>query len=58
MGTWILWEADTPQCSHCGMWMPFERYRRKTGVDAREITSFCLSCGAKMTAMPMCGDCT
>lgn len=23
MGAWILWEADTPQCSHCGMWMPF-----------------------------------
>lgn len=58
MGAWILLEADTPQCSHCGMWMPFERYRRKTGANARRITDFCPSCGEKMTAMPMCGDCT
>ena len=57
-GEWRIYEADTPQCTHCGMWMPFARYRRRTGRDAREITDFCPSCGAKMTAMPMCEDCT
>nr|DAO36866.1 MAG TPA: Thaumarchaeal output domain 1 [Caudoviricetes sp.] len=56
-GEWRVYEADTPQCSHCGMWMPFARYRRKAGANARRITDFCPSCGEKMTAMPMCGDC-
>lgn len=58
MGTWKIWEADTPQCSRCFMWMPFARYRRKMGTNAREITNFCPWCGEKMTAMPLCGDCT
>ena len=57
-GEWKVYDADTPQCTHCGMWMPFARYRRRTGRNAREITDFCPSCGSKMTAMPMCGDCT
>lgn len=57
MAEWRVYEADTPQCTHCGMWMPFARYRRGQGTDAREITDFCPSCGKKMTAMPMCGSC-
>ena len=57
MAEWRVYEADTPQCTSCGMWMPFARYRRGQGADAREITDFCPSCGKKMTAMPMCGSC-
>lgn len=22
-GEWRVYEADTPQCTHCGMWMPW-----------------------------------
>ena len=57
MAEWRVYEADTPQCTHCGMWMPFARYRRGQGTNARKITDFCPSCGKKMTAMPMCGSC-
>ncbi len=55
---WIVYEDDTPQCSSCGMWMPFARYRRGQGTDARDITGYCPYCGEKMTAMPMCGECS
>lgn len=58
MPRWIVYEDDTPQCSHCGMWMPFARYRRGQGTNARDITDYCPSCGEKMTAMPMCGECS
>ena len=57
MAEWIVYEADTPQCTSCGMWMPFARYRRGQGTDARYITNYCPNCGSMMTAMPMCGDC-
>lgn len=57
MAEWKVWDYDTPQCTHCGMWMPFARYRRGQGTDARWITDFCPQCGAKMTAMPMCCNC-
>lgn len=38
-------------------WMPFARYRRGWGTNARYITNYCPHCGKKMTAMPMCGNC-
>lgn len=57
MAEWRAYEADTPQCTSCGMWMPFARYRRGQGTNAREITDYCPHCGRKMTAMPMCGEC-
>lgn len=58
MARWITYEDDTPQCSSCGMPTPFARYRRRHGTNAREITDYCPSCGKKMTAMPMCGECS
>lgn len=57
MAEWRVYDYDTPQCTHCGMWMPFARYRRGQSTDARSITDFCPSCGAKMIAMPMCETC-
>ena len=57
MAEWKVYDYDTPQCTHCGMWMPFARYRRGQGTNARSITDYCPWCGKKMTAMPMCGDC-
>lgn len=57
MAEWRVYEADTPQCSGCGMWMPFARYWRGQGTYARKITDYCPCCGRKMTAMPMCGNC-
>ena len=57
MAEWKVYVADTPQCTSCGMWMPFERYRRGQGTDARAITNYCPDCGSRMTAMPMCGGC-
>ena len=33
MAEWRVYEADTPQCTHCGMWMPFARYRRRRKND-------------------------
>ena len=58
MAEWKVWEDDTPQCTSCGMWMPFARYHRGRGTNARMITDFCPNCGKKMTAMPMCKSCT
>jgi len=46
-----------PQCTSCGMWMPFARYTRKNGIEAREITDYCPSCGAKMTGIDECTSC-
>ena len=57
MAEWMVFEHDTPHCSSCGMWMPFARYRRGQGTNARTITDYCPHCGRKMTAMPMCGNC-
>lgn len=57
MAEWVVFENDTPQCSGCGMWMPFARYWRGQGTYARKITNYCPCCGRKMTAMPMCGNC-
>ncbi len=57
MAEWRVYEYDTPQCTSCGMWMPFARYRRGWGTNARYITNYCPHCGKKMTAMPMCGNC-
>ena len=57
MAEWRVYEADTPQCTSCGMWMPFASYRRGQGINARKITDFWPSCGKKRTAMPMCGSC-
>lgn len=57
MAEWRIYEADTPQCTNCGMWMPFARYQRGQGVNARTITDYRPHCGKKMTAMPMCGKC-
>lgn len=57
MARWIVYEEDTPQCSYCGMWAPFARYRRGQGTNARDITDYCPSCGEKMTALPLCADC-
>lgn len=58
MSEWRVYTADIPRCTSCGMWMPFARYRRGQGTDAREITDYCPHCGKKMTAMPMCSGCS
>lgn len=58
MSEWRVYTADIPRCTSCGMWMPFARYRRGQGTDAREITDYCPHCGKKMTAMPMCSSCS
>ena len=49
MSEWRVYTADIPQCTSCGMWMPFARYRRGQGTDAREITDYCPHCGGSMT---------
>jgi hypothetical protein len=55
---WKTFENEkAPRCTHCGMWMPFARYRRKQGANAREITDFCPNCGCKMVAIDQCADC-
>lgn len=55
---WMVFDGDlTPSCSHCGMAAPSARYRRKDGVNAHELTEFCPSCGAKITAMDECKNC-
>ena len=56
--TWKTYDGEKcPQCTSCGMWMPFARYRRITGQNAREITNFCPWCGAKMMAIDQCENC-
>lgn len=58
MAEWKAYDSeDTPQCTHCGVEMPYARYRKGNGTNAREITDYCPRCGAKMTAMPLCKDC-
>ena len=55
---WKVFDDEKcPQCTSCGMWMPFARYRRITGRNAREVTNFCPWCGAKMIAIDQCSDC-
>lgn len=58
MAEWKVYEFDTPQCTSCGMWMPFARYRKCNGINGREITNFCPHCGQKMTAIPICKQCS
>lgn len=48
MAEWRVYEADTPQCTSSGMWMPVTGYRCGQGTDAREIMNYCSNCGAKM----------
>lgn len=58
MARWTVYEGSKcPSCTSCGMGAPFARYRRKNGVNAREITDFCSSCGKKMTGMDECKEC-
>lgn len=58
MAEWKVYdELDVPQCTHCGMFMPFARYKKGHGTEARDVTDFCPYCGSKMTAMPQCHDC-
>ena len=38
MAEWRVYEYDTPQCTSCGMWMPFARYRRGQGTEAGKGT--------------------
>ena len=55
---WKVFDDEKcPQCTSCGMWMPFARYRRITGRNAREVTNFFPWCGAKMIAIDQCSDC-
>lgn len=53
----VYGKEKAPQCTGCGMWMPFARYRRKNGLNAREITDYCPSCGAKIIGYDDCEDC-
>lgn len=39
------------------MGAPFARYRRNNGTNARDITNYCASRGAKMTGIDKCTDC-
>ena len=58
MAVWKVYNGEkAPQCTHCGMWAPFARYTRRTGVNARYLADYCPSCGAKMTAIDECGEC-
>ena len=58
MAEWKVYDSeDVPQCTHCGSYMPFARYRKGNGVNAREITDYCPWCGERMTNMPLCKDC-
>lgn len=55
---WKVYDGEKcPQCTHCGMGMPFARYTQKTGVNGREITDYCPNCGSKMIAIDQCEDC-
>ena len=58
MAHWKLYKGETAlSCTHCGMGAPFARYRRKNGLNAREITNYCPFCGSKMTGIDECKDC-
>lgn len=58
MAKWKVYKDEkAPQCTHCGMWAPFARYRRGRGTNARELTDFCPNCGAKMLAIDECETC-
>ena len=58
MARWKVFDDEkAPQCTHCGMWAPFARYRRKTGQNARYLTDYCPYCGARMTGMDECFTC-
>ena len=55
---WKVYKSEkAPQCTRCGMWMPFARYRRRQGINAREITDFCPTCGDQMLAIDECETC-
>ena len=52
MARWKVYDGErAPQCTHCGMWAPFARYRRKTGLNGRQMSDYCPDCGAKMTGI-------
>lgn len=58
MAKWKLFDGEkAPQCTSCGMWMSFARYKKKTGVNGRNITNYCPSCGAKMNGIDECLTC-
>lgn len=58
MARWHVFEGkNAPQCTRCGMWAPFARYRRSTGVNARWLTNYCPECGAEMHSCDRCIGC-
>lgn len=58
MARWKIYDGEkAPQCTHCGMWAPFARYRRRTGLNGRDITPYCPECGAKMEGIDECYTC-
>ena len=58
MAKWKVYDGDIfPSCTACGMPAPFARYRQRNGINAREITDYCSSCGAKMTGIDECASC-
>ena len=58
MAQWKVYNGETaPQCTGCGMWAPFARYRRKNGMNARKLTDFCPNCGRKMEGCSDCAEC-
>ena len=58
MAGWKVYSGEkAPQCTGCGMWAPFARYRRRTGQNARMLTDYCPSCGRKMESCDACADC-
>lgn len=58
MARWKVYEQEhAPQCTSCGMWAPFARYRRGNGINARDIADYCPNCGAKMRGIDECMTC-
>lgn len=58
MAGWKVYRGEkAPQCTGCGMWAPFARYKRKTGQNARTLTDYCPSCGRKMEFCDDCAEC-
>ena len=56
---WKVYDGDLcPTCTHCGMGAPYARYKRGNGLNGRELTDYCPTCGAKITAMDECKDCS